>query len=287
MDAMDRWERADGGFAGAEGVAGRTQATLRLVAAIAASEAQEELAYRVNFVVAAFEAVLRLATGVAGLAVLFSRVERVHGWDFSATIALLGAYLTLDALRELVINPSFAALAGEGGDVRSGQFDYTLLRPVNAQFLSSVKRWRVFALLDLALGLCVVLVAMLRLEHALTLAHVAAFGVALATGTAALYAVTLCCAALVFWAPEVHFTWIFDGLFQLGRYPVDLYPRWLRLVLTWVVPVGVMTTIPAQALTGATSWPELAGALALAAAMVVAASALFRVGLRRYTSASS
>jgi len=46
------------------------------------------------------------------------------------------------------------------------------------------------------------------------------------------------------------FTWVFDGIFQMVRYPVGLYPGWLRLVLTWVVPVGVMTTVPAQALTG-------------------------------------
>ena len=36
----------------------------------------------------------------------------------------------------------------------------------------------------------------------------------------------------------------------MGRYPVGLYPGWLRLVMTWIVPVGVMTTVPAQALTG-------------------------------------
>ena len=55
------------------------------------------------------------------------------------------------------------------------------------------------------------------------------------------------------------FTWVFDGLFQMARYPVGMYPGWLRLVLTWIVPVGVITTVPAQALTGALSPPALAG----------------------------
>jgi ABC-2 type transport system permease protein len=259
----------------------------RLMGIIAASEAQEEVAYRVHFVAGVVQAVLRLATGVAGLAVLFTRVERIHGWDFPATLALLGTYLTLDALRELVIAPSLDALAGEEGDVRSGQFDYTLLRPVDAQFLSSVKRWSVLSLLDLALGLGVVLVATLQLEHRLTLLDVLAFALAMVAGVAALYAVVLAGAALVFWVPEIFFTWVIDSLFQLGHYPVDLYPGGLRLVLTWIVPVGVMTTVPAQALTGAASWHVLIGALVLAAAMVTASSALFRVGLRRYTSASS
>ncbi len=53
------------------------------------------------------------------------------------------------------------------------------------------------------------------------------------------------------------------------------------------LPVGVMTTLPAQALTGELSASTLAGGVALAAALFVGASGLFRFGLRRYASASS
>lgn len=126
-----------------------------------------------------------------------------------------------------------------------------------------------------------------KLGQALTLARLAAFLVTLLAGVAALYAVLLACAALVFWVPGVFFTWVFDSLFQLARYPVGLYPGWLRLVLTWVVPVGLMTTVPAQALTGELTAGALAGGVALAGLLMVGASALFRRGLRRYASASS
>jgi ABC-2 type transport system permease protein len=57
--------------------------------------------------------------------------------------------------------------------------------------------------------------------------------------------------------------------------------------LTWVVPVGVMTTVPAQALTGELPAGTLIGSVTLAATLLVGASALFRFGLRRYSSASS
>jgi len=59
------------------------------------------------------------------------------------------------------------------------------------------------------------------------------------------------------------------------------------LVLTWVVPVGVMTTVLAQALTGELPARMLIGSVALATALLVGASALLRFGLRRYASASS
>ena len=73
----------------------------------------------------------------------------------------------------------------------------------------------------------------------------------------------------------------------MARYPVGLYPGWLRLLLTWIVPVGIMTTVPVQALTGALSPTMLAGSTILALALLIGASALFRFGVRRYASASS
>ena len=59
------------------------------------------------------------------------------------------------------------------------------------------------------------------------------------------------------------------------------------LALAWVVLVGFMTTVPAQALAGEVAPGMLWGGVALAIGLLVAASALFRGGLRRYTSASS
>jgi ABC-2 type transport system permease protein len=113
------------------------------------------------------------------------------------------------------------------------------------------------------------------------------FVLALLASVGALYAIVLAFSALTFWSPGFLFTWVLDGVLQMARYPVHVYPGWLRLVLTWVIPVGVMTTIPAEALSGTISPGVLAGGVALALVLVVGASSLFRSGVRRYNSASS
>jgi ABC-2 type transport system permease protein len=260
---------------------------LRLIRRFAEASAQDELAYRANFWISLLHSLLNLGTGVVGVTVLFGQVGTLHGWDYPATLALLGVYLTVDALRGLFIGPSLDALAGLGGEIWSGQFDFTLLRPVDVQFLASFRHWRPLALIDLALGLGVLGTAVVRLETPLTLARTATFLIALGAGVTILYAILLAFTSLVFWSPALLYTWIFDAVFQMARYPVGLYPGWLRLALTWVVPVGVMTTVPAQALAGELSARMLIGSVALATALLVGASALFRFGLRRYASASS
>jgi ABC-2 type transport system permease protein len=260
---------------------------IRLIKRFIAASAQNEFAYRANFWISLLHSLLNLGTGVLGVVVLFSQVEIIRGWTLPSALALLGVYLIIGALRSLFIGPSLDALAGLGGEVWTGRFDFTLLRPIDVQFQASLRYWRPLALVDLALGMGVLGAAALELGQALTLARLLTFLIALGAGVTILYAILLAFTGLFFWSPGFLFTWVFDGVFQMARYPVGLYPGWLRLVLTWVVPVGVMTTIPAQALIGEIAAGALIGSVALALAFFVGASALFRLGLRRYASASS
>lgn len=248
---------------------------------------QQELAYSTNFVVSIFHSLLGLMTGVIGITVLFSQIESISGWTFASTLSILGVFLTLSALRGLFISPSLDALAGMDGDVWTGNLDYHMLRPVDIQFVASFRHWRPFALFDLLLGLGVIGFAISQLSNTLTFLELLSFVASLLLALVVLYSLLLAFAGLVFWSPGFLFGWVFDGIYEMARYPVNLYPNWIQLLLTWIVPVGVMTTVPVRALTGALTPQLFLGSTLLAAALFVGATALFRVGVSRYTSASS
>ena len=80
---------------------------------------------------------------------------------------------------------------------------------------------------------------------------------------------------------------IFTSLFQAGRYPVGLYPTWLRAILTFIVPVAFATTVPTEALAGRLSLGTLLTALGVAVMLLVVSAAFWRFGLRHYTGASA
>ena len=51
---------------------------------------------------------------------------------------------------------------------------------------------------------------------------------------------------------------ILQALLDTGRYPATVYPAWLRVIVTFVVPIAVATTVPLQALRGdLTGWQVL------------------------------
>lgn len=260
---------------------------IKMIAAFARVSAQDEMAYQTNFWVSLLNSALNLGTGVMALWVLFGQVEDLNGWDLASTLAILGVYLTVSALRGLFIGPSLDVLAGMDGEVWTGKFDFTLLRPLDIQFQASFRHWRPLALIDLVFGVLVLVLAGTRPGAHLALGNLIPFVVVLGFGMLILYSILLIFAGLVFWSPGFLFTWVFDGIFQMARYPVGIYPGYLRWLLTWVVPIGLITTVPAQALQGDLPHGAILGSVLFAVLILLFASWVFRTGIRRYASASS
>jgi len=119
-------------------------------------------------------------------------------------------------------------------------------------------------------------------------AKVGILAASLVAGAVIVYSFWLMLATLAFWFVRVeNMLQIFSSMYEAGRWPVGFYPRWLRFMLTFLIPVAFATTVPAQALAGRLSWPTFAGAFALAAALAVLSRVFWRVGVRRYSGASS
>ncbi len=259
----------------------------RLIRQFIRASIQQETAYRANFFINLLHSLLNLAVGVVGLNILYFQVRALNGWDYPAALALMGIYLMVGALRGLFISPSLEALAGLGQEISTGTFDFTLLRPINPQFHITFRTWRIFALLDIVLAAAVIGSALAQPGQSVNMVNLLAFLAALSAAVVVMYALLLAFTSLVFWNPGMLFTWVFDSVFQLARYPVSIYPPWLRVILTWVIPVGIITTIPAQFLTGRGTLGLFILTLGAAAVLLALASWLFRFALKHYTSASS
>jgi ABC-2 type transport system permease protein len=81
---------------------------------------------------------------------------------------------------------------------------------------------------------------------------------------------------------------IFNNTFDwAGRWPIGVYPGWMKYTLTYVLPIAFVVTVPAQALTGRLSMWNVALSFLIAAAFIAVSRWFFRFGLKRYTGASA
>jgi ABC-2 type transport system permease protein len=259
--------------------------TLRLLWVYFRVGVMGETQYRVNFIIQVFQSLLGLLTAFAGLAVVFSYTDSLGGWSPDEVVALVGVYILMGGIIGVVIQPSMEEFIES---VREGTLDYTLTKPEEAQLLVSIQDVDIWELLNIVLGLGVLAAALARLGETVGPAQAAAFGLLLLAGGVIVYSFWLILATLSFWFLRIeNILVIFQSVYEAGRWPVSIYPGWLRFGLTLIVPVAFAVTVPAEALTGRLDWPTALAALGLAALLLIASRIIWRVGLRRYSGASA
>jgi ABC-2 type transport system permease protein len=244
-----------------------------------------DLQYRVNFALQVLQSLLAIAVGLIVFQLVFSHTTELNGWSHSELLAVLGVQAVMAGVIHAVIQPNMMRLTE---DVQEGKLDHALTKPVDAQMLVSVREVQLWQAVDIVTGSVVIAVALVRLGGELGAVDVLAFAVALGLGAVLLYCFWLVLATGSFWVVRMWFLpELFEGIFQTGRWPVGIYPDWLRFGITFLVPIAFAITVPAEAVTSRLEWQTLA----FAALFTVAAFALtrwfWRFGLRHYTGASA
>ena len=259
--------------------------TFRLIYIFFKVSVLNETAYRVNFFVQLFQSLLELGTALAGLAVIFSYTQTLGSWRPDEMLVLVGIYFLMGGLISLVIQPGMSALIDS---VRDGTLDFTLTKPEDAQLLVSIQRIAIWSLLDLLMGAGVLITALIRLGNTIGGVEALKFVGMLLTGGVIVYCFWLILASLSFWLVRVeNLLEIFQSMYQAGRWPVSIYPGWLRFALSFIVPVAFATTIPAEALTGRLGGSTLLGAVLVAIILSAVTRIIWRMGLRHYSGASA
>jgi viologen exporter family transport system permease protein len=244
-----------------------------------------DLQYRVNFALQVLQSLLAIAVGLIVFQLVFTHTSELNGWTHSELLALLGVQAVMAGVIHSVIQPNMMRLTEE---VRDGKLDHALTKPVDAQMLVSVREVQLWQAVDIPIGIVLIVVALVRLGGGLGLVDTLAFGLALVLGAVLLYCFWLALATGSFWIVQMWFLpELFEGIFQTGRWPVGIYPDWLRFGITFLVPIAFAITVPAEAVTSRLDWQTLAFAALFTVAAFAFARWFWRFGLSRYSGASA
>ena len=258
---------------------------LEIARAFARVMALNELAYRATFVVALIQSSVSLIAGLAVLSLVFSHTDRLNGWSAPELLALMGVHVLLGGIITSTIQPNMERLMQ---DIRRGTLDFLLTKPDDAQLLVSVRDFRPWQTVDIAIGAILIVTGIAQLGRGPGLGGALGFGVALVLGTVLIYCFWLAITTCAFWVirmDEVHE--LFEGLYQSGRWPISIYPTWLRIGLTFLVPIGFAVTIPAEALTSRLTIESLILGAGFTVVAFVVTRWFWRRGLRSYSGASA
>lgn len=244
-----------------------------------------EFQYRANLYIQILQTFIALGTGLIGLSLVFEQVDQLGGWGKADLLAVMGVFTITGGVIRAAIQPNMERLMDE---IREGTLDYALTKPADSQLLVSVREFRLWTLVDVVVGAIVLIIALTQLNWAVNFWSALGFFSALIMGSLMIYCFWLIITSTAFWFVRVHeIANLFEGLYAAGRWPVTIYPNWLRYGLTFLVPVAFAVTVPASALTGRLTLQTWLGALALTVFLFAAARTIWKVGLRNYSGASA
>jgi len=258
---------------------------LRLLAIQLRISVASAIAYRANFLIQGVLSAAWLGLTLLPLIVLYSDRDAVNGWDLPSALIVMAYFTGLRALLEGIVSPSLVDLVER---IRTGSFDYVLLKPIDAQVVVSASRYEPWKLFDLAGAIMLAVYAFVRRGSPPAPADLV-LGIALfVAGAIAMYSLWIVCAAAAFWVGRLdNLMYLLGAIFDTARWPVQVFRGMWRVVFTFVIPVAVMTTFPAMALLGRlephTALATFGGALA----MLAISRLVWRAAIRSYTSASS
>jgi ABC-2 type transport system permease protein len=258
---------------------------LRLLAVQLRISLASAMAYRANFLVQGVMSLAWMALTLLPLIVLFDGRDTVAGWDAPSALIVIAYFLAVRAVLEGIISPSLVDLVEK---IRSGSFDYVLLKPVDAQAMVSASRYEPWKVFDLLGALALVVYAFAK-RGAPPAAPDLVLGLVLfGTGVLATYALWILCAAASFWVVRLdNLMYLLGAIFDTARWPVQVFPVVWRTIFTFVIPVAVMTTFPAMALLGRLDARRALATLGGSLALLAVSRLVWRTAIRSYTSASS
>lgn len=234
-----------------------------------------------------------LVTGIEVIAVwaLFHRFGDLQGWRIGEVALFYGLVNCMFAIAD-ALGRGFDVLGTEL--LRTGAFDRLLLRPRPLSLQLMAHDCRISRLGRLMQGLLVIAFATVQANIAWTPAAIAIALLALAGGVALFLGILVLQGTLSFWTVEsleIANVLTYGGV-QAAQYPLAVYARWFRWMLTFAVPLACVAYYPVLAILGkadplgAPAWGGLVSPLA-GFVFLAAAFGVWRFGVRHYASTGS
>lgn len=250
-----------------------------------------EMQYRANLVVGLVSQLTFTLLSVAFVGTFLRAGVSVNGWGFWDIVFLFGLGDMTFGLSAVFIFRTF--LIFDTRYLIEGHLDQLLVQPLPPLVNLIFRNLDVTNVIVVLKGVLIVGLASLYLPQSWDLFRLIFFLILIICGALLYGGLYVFFFSLGFWWPRrTSFAWPLLSLNYLTQYPLSIYPDFLQIFLSFIIPLGFAAFYPAQAFLGIR--PGLQGfwmpalVIPLAVALVwVAALTAFHLGLKRYQSSGT
>lgn len=243
------------------------------------------LEYPTNLIFGVLATVMWHLPGFFLIWIITDKMPVFSGWSRNELLLLYGLSVFGDGVQHFL----FEAFWSFGNQyIRSGSFDRLLIRPVNELFQIAGSRIDIDGLGGLLFGLFLTVFSLNLLDIDITVVTILQVILALLCSAIIYCSLNLLTACSAFWV--IDNTPVTFGVFQmhsLNKFPTSLYPQWLRLIITWIIPTSFATFYPATMLLNKNVTTISYFALPFCISFLFISYLVWNLGVKRYQGTGS
>ncbi|CAM3002050.1 ABC-2 family transporter protein [Paenibacillus sediminis] len=239
--------------------------------------------YWVDFIIGFMSVFFIQFTSVYFIKVVFDHIDVLNGWTFYEILFIYGIASTGRSIHQIFFDNLWLV----GRDyIRTGNFDRLLIRPLNPLFHLIADKVQQDGVGNLVLGTILLGISMNHLAFDWGFWDIVLLIVMVISSGLIYSGINLFFVTFSFWMVDSFpLMQTAFNVSQFARYPLTIYSKPIRIILTWVVPYGFTSFYPATLFTGHKNYTTLALITpAVAAIICVIAYGFWIIGLRAYTS---
>jgi ABC-2 type transport system permease protein len=237
---------------------------------------------RESVVIFVFGKVVRYFFYFTFLYFLVTKTDGIAGYSAHQALFFTATYSLIDTIGQFL----FRSVYTFKQQIVTGDFDLVLLKPINPLFRTIVGGPDLMDLITIPpiIAITIYFGSLLNPSFVNTLYYL----LLVINGLLVSMSIHIIVVSLgVITVTVDHLIMIFRDFSSMGRFPIDIYKQPLKGFLTFVVPVGVMFSLPSKALMGLISPAGILFSLVFGITFFVISLQLWQFALRKYTSASS
>lgn len=221
---------------------------LRVIPLLVQMYVRSKMEYRGAFWLDRFAQILSYASVFASLGILLNRFNSLGGWNWPE-LALLFSFQLMGY--SFGASLSFVQLRNLEELVRLGTFDTLLVKPFSPWAYLIFSGLNIGYAGHLILATALMGWALASVEIAWTFGAVLYLLASMISTTMVVAAlITMIGATALIWVRSNHLFALFFGFWELTRYPLNIFPAGLQVVMITAIPLAFTSSIPVAALLG-------------------------------------
>ncbi len=238
---------------------------------------------RTDFFVGVLAFFLTQFGGIAFIALVFLQIPDLLGWSFHELLFIYG-FANIPRGLDHMFTDYLWLFAGNS--VVNGEFDRYLLRPLNPLFQIIAQKFQPDGIGEVIIGIILVSYSSINGGIQFTPFKVMIFILLVLLATFIYTSIKLFFAALAFWIQRSQsILFMFYSMSDFAKYPLEIYHKFIKTFITYIVPYALTAYIPASYFLGeADLIPTLIKVSIICFLALTLGYTTFKRGMKRYES---